>query len=123
MQKRNYSALGLATQLANVMAAGSINATATATGSSSQANSFAIVDDVTVFTTAASNSGARLPSTANTGDTFWIANGDGNTMLIYPPTGGKLNFGTANASASLATLKTAICTAINSTDYIIVTSA
>ena len=95
MRKANMVALGMSTQL--VSAINTLANTVTATGSSSQANSFAIVDDVTIFTTAASNSGARLPSTSLPGDDFTISNLDSNTMLVYPPVGGKINAGSANA--------------------------
>jgi hypothetical protein len=121
MQKIKYSGLGMATGLANVMAAGTVSNTKTATGSSSQANSFAIVDDVTVFTTAASNSGARLPSTSAAGDVFFIGNLDANTMLIFPPTGGALNNGTVNTgSISLTTHKAAACISIDGTNFLVI---
>jgi hypothetical protein len=123
MQKIKYTGLGIASQTANVMAAGTVSNTLTATGSSSQANSYAVTDDVSVFTTAASNSGARLPSTSNAGDVFIIANYDANTMLIYPPTGGKINNGSANASINCTTLKTVMCISIDGTNFLAITSA
>ena len=118
MQKIKYSGLGMATGLANVMAAGTVSNTQTATGTSSQANSFAIVDDVTIFTTAASNSGARLPSTSTAGDVFFIANQGSNTMLVYPPSGGKINNGTADASVNLTTKKCGLWVSIDGTNYV-----
>lgn len=119
-QKARYTGLGIASQTANVLAGGTVTNTQTATGSSSQANSFAIADDITVFTTAASNSGARLPLASNPGDQFIISNLDANTMLIYPPTGGALNNGTINTgSVSVTTHKSAICTSIDGTNYIV----
>lgn len=95
--------------------------TLTATGSSSQANSYAITADISVFTSAASNSGARLPLGSNPGDSFVIANLDANTMLIFPPTGGALNNGTVNTgSVSLTTHKAALCISIDGTSYIVI---
>jgi len=94
----------------------------TATGSSSQANSYAITADVSVFTTAAGNSGARLPAGVNPGDSFVITNGDSNTMLIYPPVGYKVNFGSTNAAASLTTLKSALCISYDGNNYIAIIS-
>lgn len=106
-QVLRLTGLGMQAQLArNVIG---VPATGlTATGSSSQANSYAITEDVSVFTTAANNSGARLPATCTPGDTFVIFNGDGNTLLVYPPVGGKMNLGTLNSSVSLATVTAGI---------------
>lgn len=119
MQKIKYTGLGTATGLANVLAAGTVSNTQTATGSSSQANSFAIVDDVTIFTTAASNTGARLPLGSSPGDVFFIANQDSNTMLVFPPTGGALNNGTVNTgSVNLTTKKCSIWISIDGTNYV-----
>jgi len=98
---------------------GTVSNTQTATGSSSQANSFAIVNDITIFTTAPSNSGARLPSTAGPGDSFVIANYDANTMIIYPPVGGILNGGSLNAGVNLTTKKSADCICIDNLNFIV----
>lgn len=108
--------LGMAAQLArNVV--GTVDNTLTATGSTSQANSYAVTADISIFTTAAANTGARLPLGSNAGDSFWIANYDTNTLLIYPPTGGKINNGSSNASANLTTLKSVLCVSIDGTNY------
>ena len=110
--------------LANVSAAGTVSNTLTATGSSSQSGSYAIIEDVSIFTSAAGNSGARLPLAGSPGegptqgDVFFIANGDVNTMLVYPPTGGNLNVGSTNASYSLTTKKTSIWISVDGTNYI-----
>jgi hypothetical protein len=116
--KANLSGSGIAPATAQNIV-GTVLNTQTATGSSSQANSFAISSDITVFTVAASNSGARLPSTATAGDNFIIANYDSNTMLIYPPVGGILNGGSLNASVSLATKKSAECICIDNLNFIV----
>jgi hypothetical protein len=121
MQKLRFTGSGVAGGLANVLAFGSVSNTLTATGTSSQANSYAVSDDVSVFTSAASNSGARLPLGTQPGDAFVIANLDGNTMLIYPPTGGWLNNGTVNTgSVSLTTHKAAICISVDGTNYLVI---
>ena len=122
-QKSKFTGLGASSFLANVMAAGTVSNTLSATGSSSQANSYAVADDVSVFTTAASNSGARLPLGSSPGDMFFIGNNDANTMLIYPPTGGALNNGTVNTgSISLTTHKAAVCISIDGTNYMVIVS-
>jgi hypothetical protein len=40
-----------------------------------------------------------------------------NTLSVYPPTGGKIANGSANAAFSVAATKTAQFQAISSTDY------
>lgn len=117
MQKYKMIGSGMAPALALAQACGQVQNTQSATGSSSQANSFAIYEDVTIFTTAASNSGARLPSGTNPGDAFIISNNDTNTMLVYPPVGGVINNGTLNASVNLTTKKCGMWISIDGTNY------
>ena len=116
-QVKTLMGSGFAPLAAQAVVGGVAN-TLTATGSSSQANSYAIQESISIFTTAAGNSGARLPLGSNPGDSFWIANGDGNTMLVYPPTAGKINFGSANASVSLTTLQKGLFISIDGTNYL-----
>lgn len=76
----------------------------TAAGTNSQANSYAIQYSNTFVSTAAANSGVRLPTGASPGDSFFIYNGGAQTMHIYPPTGGAINGGSTNAAYDIATL-------------------
>jgi len=76
----------------------------TAAGTNSQANSYAIQYSNTFVSTAAANSGVRLPTGASPGDSFFIYNGGASTMHIYPPTGGAINGGSTNAAYDIATL-------------------
>src|SRR5690242_15306929 len=76
----------------------------TATGSNSQANSYAIQYSNTYVSTAAANTGVRLPSGASPGDTFFVYNGGASTMHVYPPTGGNVAGGSTNAAFDLLTL-------------------
>ena len=98
---------------------GTVSINQTATGSSSQANSFAISADITTFSVAAANSGARLPSNCGPGDVITIANYDSNTMLIYPPVGGILNGGSANSSVNLVTKKGADCVCLDNLNFLV----
>lgn len=102
---------------------GDVDGSVTSTGSTSQANSYAIRAAVTQVTTNASGGGVRLPA-ANKGDSFDIANWTtGNNLLLYPPTGGKLNGGSANASLTIATAKSARAVCVNTVDYSVVVGA
>lgn len=113
----NLTGLGIAPNVAQGIA-GFISINQTATGTSSQANSFAITTDITSFSTAPTNSGCRLPP-SSPGDTYTVSNGDANSMLIYPPVGGKLNYGSVNASLTLTTLQSADCTCLDNLNYIV----
>lgn len=117
MQKARFTALKVAPAVANFMALGTITNTLTATGATSQANSYPVVDDVSVFTTVAANTGARLPTTSP-GDSFVTANYGANSLFIYPPSGGKLNNGSANASISLGTNAALQCDSIDGLNYL-----
>lgn len=81
---------------------GTIELTKTATGTSSQANSYAIAADTTEFTSVAANSGARLPSTSEVGSVITIYNASGTAMFVYPETGGVINNGSVNAAITIA---------------------
>lgn len=72
--------------------------------------------------TAANNSGVILPPGNGTGasmqpgDEMWIYNGDGNTLLLYPPAGSKLNDGTATTgTVSCATHTSLVVKCLTST--------
>ena len=76
---------------AAVAAAGTTQATATAIGAG---NSF--------VTTAAASSGVVLPQ-GQPGDEFDVYNGGANAVLVYPPTGAKINSLATNGGITLAT--------------------
>ena len=87
---------------------GSLQKGKTATGTV-QADAF-LLSDHTEFSTTASGTGARLPAVGSRfgdGTVIWVVNNGANTLKVYPPTGGKINNGTANASINLATLTNA----------------
>lgn len=98
-----------------VLSVGEVDASVTATGSSSQANSYGIVKDNTYVTAGGAGTGVRLPldisngGFAQAGDNCIISNQSGNAVLIYPPVGGSINSLTQNASLSLSNTKTAQC--------------
>ena len=95
----------------------------TATGSTSQANSLAIYSDLNVVTTTAANTGVRLPANLSAGDEIAIQNNGASTLFIYPPVGGIINGGSANAKVDAATLKGAIAKCINGLDFSVVVGA
>lgn len=71
-----------------------------------QATATAITADVTVFTTVASTGAVILP--AGGAADILIMNGQAtNALIVFPPIGGTINGGSANASYSQATSKCA----------------
>ena len=79
----------------------------TATGSS-QTDAFLLPSDAVMFSTVASNTGAKLPANANLFDSYIVVNHGANTLKVYPNSaGGKIANGSAGAAFSVGTLKTA----------------
>jgi hypothetical protein len=93
------------------MTVGKVTTGLTGGGTSSQANATAIPSDVTVFSTVALNSGARLPATGPTsgqaGDIYVVANFGANPLLVYPATGGNISNAGVNTAVSIPFNKTA----------------
>lgn len=83
--------------------------TATAAGTN-QGNALPLPSDGVLFTTVAASTGTILPATGpqcNVFDSFIIVNHGANTLSVYPPVGGKIANGSANAAFSVAATKTA----------------
>lgn len=80
-----------------------------------QATAALIQHEYAEFGTVASGSGAVLPTSQQigglqAGDTIVVANMGANALLVYPPLGGKVNLGAANAGFSVASGKVATFT-------------
>lgn len=95
---------------------GNVDSGVTATGSSSQANSYAIRAAFTQVTGGGATTGVRLPA-MNPSEERFICNQSGSNCLVYPPTGGKLNDGAANAALTLADNESMIAKCINTVDF------
>jgi hypothetical protein len=90
----------------------------TATGASQ--NSLVLPSDLNIYTTVTLNNGPTLPAAGpqcNLGDTFIIVNHGANAMNVWPPTGGKISTGSANASVSVPAGKMATFQHIGSGNY------
>ena len=110
---------GLPTLTAQTILGGNdIDLVVTATGSTSQANSYAIRAAVTEITTAASASGVRLPADANPGDSFIICNKGANTCLLYPPSGGTINGGSTNAAINITAALTVMVKTLTPLNFV-----
>lgn len=87
-------------------AVGIVSNSLTATGST-QGNALALPSDFNVFTTVAASTGAILPSVSSAGDWYTVVNHGANSLSVYPPTGGKIANGSANAAFAVGANKTA----------------
>lgn len=91
----------------------------TATGSS-QGTALAVPTDFCVFTTVAASTGAILPASStqvNPTDVYYVVNHGANALSIYPPTGGKIANGSANAAFSVAANKMATFVSLGSGNW------
>lgn len=103
---RNLMGTGTAPLAAQATATGILANTLTATGNS-QGTALALPSDFNVFTTVAASTGTIMPSNCLPGDWFTIVNHGASTLSVYPPTGGKIANGSANAAFSVGANKTA----------------
>lgn len=110
-------ALGMPVETAKAIGGGSVVNNATAAGSAST-DAYAIVANLTLFTTVASSTGAILPATAEIYDAYEVGNGGAQTLKIYPPSGGKINNGSADAAISVVAGKGAYLKRMDSVNWI-----
>lgn len=82
----------------------------------SQGTALALPSDFNIFTTVAASTGTILPTGAP-GDWYTVVNHGANSLSVYPPTGGKIANGTANAAFAVAATKTAQFQCIDGTNY------
>jgi hypothetical protein len=92
---------GMSSQLATQL--GEIIVSATGVGTVQGGSSpIARGGQVVLFTTAASNTAITLDSAIAVGDVVEVYTITATTALLYPPTGGTIDQGSANASVSIA---------------------
>jgi hypothetical protein len=122
--KANLTGSGIAPLAAIGIAGGNISNTLTAAGTN-QATALVLtsLNDIHVITTAAASTGAILPSTLSIGDQMVVVNGGANSITLFPPVGGKLNNGTANAGLAVAANKAAHVFCIDNLNFAVVVSA
>lgn len=78
--------------------AGDIDPTITATGVSSQANSYGLKATMNIVTAGGANTGVRLGTDLQVGDEISVFNESGASVLVYPDGTNQIN----NAGASTA---------------------
>ena len=95
-------------------------ATAQTAAGTTQADAFALSADTTMFGTVGAGAGAILRAVPGR---QMIYNGGANACLVYPPVGGTINSGAANASFSVATTKSAQFYSADGVTFVAVLSA
>lgn len=101
---------------------GNVDNNLTATGTT-QATALLVSNDINVLTTTAASTGVILRSDLSAGDTQEVVNYGAQTLTVYPPVGGKINNGSANAGVSVATNTSALYTSIDGLNFFGVKSA
>ena len=114
--KQKLTGSGAAPQLAQVIT-GTKTTGITATGST-QGTAQLISDDWNVITTAAASTGVLLRSDLSQGDSQVVVNYGANSVTVYPPVGGAINNGSANAGVAVAANGNAIFTCLDSLNFI-----
>ena len=76
-------------------------AAVTAGTTQTQAGATALTGAVNVVTTGNASDGVRLPADRSAGDMMYVVNTSTNGAKVYPPVGGAINGGTANADVLL----------------------
>jgi hypothetical protein len=122
--KANLTGSGIAPLASIGIAGGNISNSLTAAGTN-QATALVLtsLNDIHVITTAAASTGAILPSSLSIGDQMVVVNGGANSITLFPPVGGKLNNGTANAGLTVASTKAAHVFCIDNLNFAVVVSA
>lgn len=96
---------------------GDVNSSVIA-GGSTQADAVALNASVNVVTEAAAGSGVALNFYADVSDETLVANLGDNAVLVYPPLGGAIQDGAADAGFSVAVGKTAVFKKVSTSLYI-----
>jgi len=93
----------------------------TASGASQGAQS--LPTDIVVYSTSTANYGPTLPSIAQSGDSYFIANNTANSINVWPATGGVIGTGSTNAAQAIGAGKAARFTALGNNNWIAIVSA
>lgn len=98
--------VGLPQEAAKLLG-GAYSAAVSAAGTSSQSAATLVECGLVSVTTAAANSGIRLPP-ASQGSITLVVNGGASTVTVYPATGEYINAGSVNAGVSVTNAKNGV---------------
>lgn len=111
--------LGVWPEEAVAVSAGDWSAGAVAAGTT-QATAAPLVSDITKFATVAASSGCLLRAVPGRQVVF---NGGANALAVYPPVGGTINAGAADAAFAVAAAKSAMFLSTDGLNFVAVLSA
>jgi len=95
-----------------------------AASGTTQATAPELLFSYSVVTSASVGSGLRLPASSDIGDQFWVRNMDAaNTLLLYPPSGGRINANALNAGQAIPINRIAHAIRLTSTDWYVTLNA
>ncbi len=101
---------------------GSVGSGKTATGTN-QATAMLLSDDMTIFSTVASGTGAILPSGSSGNDLYTVVNNGANAVRIYPPVSGRFDAGTINAAYQIPANGAANFKSVGSNNFVVEVTA
>ena len=109
--------LGMPSALANLVGE-SIPAPVAGAGTA-QAGATPLTGTINQVTTSAGQTAVLLPSTQPLGTAVHVYVSTATTALVFPPSGGSINEGAANASFSVAQARTATFSRVSATKWIV----
>lgn len=113
---QDLAGVGLPAELAMRLG---VNPGALTSAGTTQGTATAIPKDVTFITvtTASSQTGLRLPSTAELQMPYYVFNPGSTTGVVYPPTSGAINNGSANAGVNVTQGQTGVFVRISTNQW------
>lgn len=93
----------------------------TATGASQGA--LTMPTDIVAYSTSTAANGPTLPSTAQSGDSYFVANNTANSMNVWPSSGGKIGSGSTDAALAVPAGKAAKFVSLGSLNWFAIVSA
>jgi len=123
-KKQDMVATGVWSGTADAIIGVSATTNITATAGGGQANAALLPSVVNIITTCATaGDSVKLPASPAVGDEIYVLNKGAASVNIFPQTGGVINALAANAAIAVGAGKSALCKALNSTDWLVVVSA
>jgi hypothetical protein len=117
MKQTKLMGLGISAAAAAQLAEAADLTTGITAAGTTQAGAQAIYADVNVVATAAASSGVLLPNDRTAGDVVEVTNLGANSLSVYPPSGGNIGTGAANAPLALAVGKTGRYRLVSATQW------
>jgi len=93
----------------------------TASGASQGAQT--MPSDVVAYTSSTASYGPTLPSTAQSGDSYFVCNNTANSINVWPASGGKIGYTSADTALAIGSGKSAKFISLGLNNWMYVLSA